>query len=132
MSVKPIIVKNYNMHNLMPLVEIWLSDKGFSVSIVANKIEGFKKTGFFSSMEVVLFFEDYPEGCVIRPVGFPSELYEQLNEYVKSLPPKELKEDTIIKEREVIQKEVVLIKCSYCGSMMQQTDLFCRHCGAKR
>jgi len=33
--------------------------------------------------------------------------------------------------REVI-KEVVLIPCSYCGSLMPQTSVFCPNCGARR
>jgi hypothetical protein len=37
---------------------------------------------------------------------------------------------TIIKEREVI-KEVVLVPCKYCGSLMPQTSLFCPHCAAR-
>jgi len=36
------------------------------------------------------------------------------------------------KEKEVITKEVVLIKCEYCGSLMPQTATFCPNCGAKR
>jgi hypothetical protein len=38
---------------------------------------------------------------------------------------------TIIKEREVI-REVVLIPCKYCGSLMPQTETTCPRCGAKR
>jgi hypothetical protein len=33
--------------------------------------------------------------------------------------------------KEII-KEVVLIPCAYCGSLMPQTSIFCPHCGAKR
>lgn len=36
------------------------------------------------------------------------------------------------REREVITKEVVMIKCSYCGALMPQTATFCPNCGAKR
>jgi hypothetical protein len=31
-----------------------------------------------------------------------------------------------------IVKEVVLIPCSYCGSLMPQTSIFCPNCGARR
>jgi hypothetical protein len=37
----------------------------------------------------------------------------------------------IIKEREVI-KEVVMIPCKYCGTLMPQTETVCPHCGARR
>lgn len=36
------------------------------------------------------------------------------------------------KEKEVVTKEIVLIKCEYCGSLMPQTATFCPNCGAKR
>jgi hypothetical protein len=37
----------------------------------------------------------------------------------------------ILKEK-VIVKEVVMLPCQYCGSLMPQTSLFCQHCGARR
>ena len=35
------------------------------------------------------------------------------------------------REKEII-KEIVMIPCQYCGSLMPQTSLFCNNCGAKR
>lgn len=35
-------------------------------------------------------------------------------------------------EREVITREVVMIKCKYCGGLMLQTSTFCPNCGARR
>lgn len=35
------------------------------------------------------------------------------------------------KEKEII-KEVVMIPCQYCGSLMPQTTLSCSNCGAGR
>ena len=37
----------------------------------------------------------------------------------------------VVREKEII-KEVVMIPCQYCGSLMPQTSLFCNNCGAKR
>ncbi|MGA3290675.1 MAG: zinc ribbon domain-containing protein [Candidatus Bathyarchaeia archaeon] len=37
----------------------------------------------------------------------------------------------VFAEKEVI-KEVVLVPCSYCGSLMPQTSIVCPHCGATR
>jgi len=34
-------------------------------------------------------------------------------------------------EKEVI-KEIVLVPCAYCGSLMPQTSLVCPHCGARK
>ncbi len=38
---------------------------------------------------------------------------------------------TIIKEK-LVEREVVMIPCKYCGALMQQTAIFCPHCGARR
>ena len=38
----------------------------------------------------------------------------------------------ITREREVITKEIVMIKCDYCDALMPQIATFCPHCGAKR
>jgi len=37
----------------------------------------------------------------------------------------------ILAEKEVI-KEIVLLPCAYCGSLMPQTSTVCPHCGARR
>ncbi len=36
-----------------------------------------------------------------------------------------------VKEKEVI-KEIVMVPCQYCGSLIPQTSLFCNNCGAGR
>jgi len=37
-----------------------------------------------------------------------------------------------VREREVIVKEIVMIPCPYCGTLLPQTLAFCPNCGAKR
>jgi rubrerythrin len=37
----------------------------------------------------------------------------------------------IIREKEIV-REVVMIPCKYCGTLMPQTDTTCPNCGAKR
>jgi transcription elongation factor Elf1 len=39
---------------------------------------------------------------------------------------------SIVKEKETIIKEIVMIPCKYCGALMPQTAIFCSNCGAKR
>jgi MFS family permease len=39
---------------------------------------------------------------------------------------------SVVREREVVTREVVMIPCAYCGSLMPQTSIFCPNCGAKR
>lgn len=41
-------------------------------------------------------------------------------------------QEIIVKEKETIIKEIVMISCKYCGSLMPQTSIFCPNCGAKR
>jgi hypothetical protein len=38
----------------------------------------------------------------------------------------------VIREKETIVKEVVMIPCNYCGGLMPQTATFCPNCGATR
>jgi len=38
---------------------------------------------------------------------------------------------TIVKEKEIV-REVVMIPCAYCGTLMHQTAIFCPNCGARR
>jgi len=46
------------------------------------------------------------------------------------------KQETVPQSPSMISKEVVreivLIPCTYCGSLMPQTSIFCPHCGARR
>jgi len=42
------------------------------------------------------------------------------------------KNSEIVREREVIVKEIVMIPCQYCGGIMPQTSIFCPNCGAKK
>lgn len=39
---------------------------------------------------------------------------------------------TVVKEKETIIKELVMIPCKYCGVLMPQTSIFCPNCGARR
>jgi len=47
-------------------------------------------------------------------------------------PPVTAQPVSIVKEREVVTREVVMIPCAYCGNLMPQTSIFCPNCGAKR
>jgi len=44
---------------------------------------------------------------------------------------KKAKQDEKVIEKEII-KEIVMVPCVYCGSLMPQTALFCSTCGAGR
>jgi ribosomal protein L40E len=44
----------------------------------------------------------------------------------------QVKMPVVTREKEVITKEIVMIKCDYCDALMPQTATFCPNCGAKR
>lgn len=111
------------MYDLVPLIKTWLENCGFIVSVLANRIYGTKKTGFFTAENVTIFLEDYPECCIVKCQS-TTDICTQLTQYLRSLPPKERKE-IIIKER-----EVVVIPCPYCGTLVKITEQRCPNCGA--
>jgi len=69
--------------------------------------------------------------CVIAFLIYYLEHVRKPLELAKMGKYDEFTESKKIKEK-VIVKEVVMISCQYCGSLMPQTSLFCPHCGARR
>jgi hypothetical protein len=112
------------MYNLIPLVEAWLGQEGFTVSVLANRIEGVKKTGIFSSEKVTVFLEDYIGLCSVKIQGQTNACIH-LAEYLKSLPIKAPKN-----ERETIIREIVTMPCPYCKTLVSVTERKCPNCGA--
>jgi hypothetical protein len=114
------------MNDLIPLVEAWLGQEGFAVSVLANRVDGVKKTGWFSSEKVTVFLEDYIGLCSVKIQG-QTNACPRLAEYLKSLPIKALKNEreTIIRER-----ETVTMPCPYCKTLISVTERKCPNCGA--
>jgi len=114
------------MYDLMPIIETWLEENGFVVSKVANRIDGTKKTGIFSSENVVVFLEDSSEYCSVKLQG-SVDTCTSLGQYLQSLPPREsyVERKIIIKERETIS-----IPCPYCRTLVSVTEKKCPNCGA--
>jgi len=122
-----LIVKNYSMYHLMPLMETWLGKEGFAVSVLANRVDGTRKTGFFSSEGISIFFEDHPDGCLVRMQG-SADICKRAEGYLSQLPPRKItpkEEKVIIKEREIIS-----VPCSYCGTLIPLTERKCPNCGS--
>jgi len=124
--LSPLLLKNYSMYDLIPLIETWLEREGFLVSVLANRIDGTKRTGFFSSEKVTVFLENYPEQCSIKLQG-SMDICQRLGQYLQSLPPKEKtrEKEIIIKERETVS-----IPCPYCRTLVSVTEKKCPNCGA--
>lgn len=57
------------------------------------------------------------------------DVQTQTFEVTVERPPVANQPAQVIKE---VVKEVVLIPCGYCGSLMPQTAIFCPNCGARR
>ena len=38
----------------------------------------------------------------------------------------------VVREREVIQREIVKIPCNHCGALVNEVENFCKYCGAPR
>jgi len=101
------------MYDLMPLIETWLEKEGFTVSVLANRIEGTKKTGVFSSKQVTVFLEDYIGLCSVRVQG-DTNTCQRLAQYLQSLPTKGSQ----------------TLACEYCGTLVDVKDSKCPNCGA--
>ncbi len=116
------------MYELIPLVETWLEKEGFTVSVLANRVDGTKKTGFLSSENVTLFLEDSPDFCSVKIQG-SLDVCQRLGNYLLQLPPKEIQhrgeKEIIIKEREIVS-----VPCQYCHTLVPLTDKRCPNCGA--
>lgn len=71
---------------------------------------------------------------VVGYIGIKIYNATQTNDKQVTAPPTptpSTPEPTIIKEKEII-KEIVMIQCEYCRTLMPQTATSCPVCGAKR
>ena len=69
--------------------------------------------------------------CLIAFLIYYFERIRKPLELAKMGRYKKYAEANTIKEK-VIVKEVVMLSCQYCGSLMPQTSMFCPYCGARR
>ncbi len=122
-----LLLNGHNIYDLIPLIENWFQGEGFKTSVLANKVEANKRLGIFSSLNVIVFLEDYPNYCVVKSSG-SSEFCQKLNQYLLSLQPigtKNSENKIVIKEREIVK-----IPCRYCGALIPVTENRCHNCGA--
>jgi len=91
----------------------------FSLNIPAGGRES-----FYSVDAVVKWFLQAVVEIERRP-SLSSGIYE-----VQIIKPSAI--PTVVKEKEVITREVVMIQCAYCQGLMPQTSTFCPNCGARR
>ena len=68
-----------------------------------------------------------------RPIGFDAEEAEAALgdiEHARTLAAKTDASQAIIREREVVIKEIVRVPCRFCGTLNVQTEKKCSSCGA--
>jgi rubrerythrin len=75
---------------------------------------------------VTIFLEDYIGLCSIRIEG-QTDACTRLAEYLKSLPPKAEKRE---KETTIREREIVMMPCPYCKTLVSITEGKCPNCGA--
>ncbi len=70
-------------------------------------------------------------GIIVVVLIFAAYTQKKEKQYRLALAQLEKSSPEETKEKEII-KEIVLIPCQYCGSLIPQTSLFCNNCGARR
>jgi uncharacterized paraquat-inducible protein A len=81
----------------------------------------------FEEFSIITFFIIFFGFCaIIIPIVLVASIY-----LARAKGKASNQEQKVIKEKEVV-KEVVMVPCVYCGSLMPQTALFCNTCGAGR
>jgi rubrerythrin len=107
MNVKSILTKSHYMYELTPIIENWLLETGYVVTVLANRIDAEKE-----NLVIRLYLEDYALGCSIK-VYSNNQFFETLQEY--------LAENSFLTN---------VIACPYCGKPVQIPLAICPFCGA--
>jgi len=96
-----------DMYTILPVIETWLYENGFNVTVIANRIDAAK-----NGNQIWLLIENYPPGCLIK-VYSPIQFYDDLRKY-------------LTKKKCLTYK----ISCSYCGREFNVDEKLCPFCGA--
>lgn len=78
----------------------------------------------------VIFFSDGKPVVTFYEIPDPQGVVDLVIGMQKSTGHTTAGSSQVVKE--TIVKEVVMIPCSYCRSLMSQTSVFCPNCGARR
>jgi uncharacterized paraquat-inducible protein A len=81
----------------------------------------------FEEFSIITFFIIFFGFCaIIIPIVLVGSIY-----LARAKSKASNKDEKVIREKEIV-KEIVMVPCVYCGSLMPQTALFCNTCGAGR
>jgi uncharacterized paraquat-inducible protein A len=81
----------------------------------------------FEDFSIITFFIIFFGFCaIIIPIVLVASIY-----LARAKSKASNNDEKVIREKEIV-KEIVMVPCVYCGSLMPQTALFCNTCGAGR
>jgi hypothetical protein len=95
------------MYELIPVIEEWLLENGYSVDIIANRIDVQKESSYMT-----LFLENFPTGCTIKVTSNERSFFDNLKKYLSS--------------KNLLTYKII---CSYCGRQTEQSNQQCPFCG---
>ena len=110
MAMKSIISEKKDMYDLIPIIENWLIDKAFKVTVIANRIDAKK-----DQLSITLFLDNYPSGCLIK-VYSTEKFFEKLKKYLADENHLSYQITCPYCERET---DVSTNNCPYCGGSLK-------------
>jgi rubrerythrin len=110
MAARHMLVKNLTSHDLMPMLQEWLSEKGYEINTVANRIDA-----VMSGATLKMIFEDYGKNCTVIMSGM-SDHIQMVVSYLS----------------EISKLGYTTAPCEYCGVVFSTEVEKCPNCGAYR
>lgn len=107
MEAYSVLAENRDMGEIIPLIEIWLTEREYTVMVLANRIDA-----TYQTTQIRFFFHNYAAGCLIKVYSHP-RFFEELK--------------TFLAQRGLLQ---YTIPCRYCQRPVQVTQTLCPHCSA--
>ena len=107
MDALSVLAEHRDMGEIIPLIEIWLTEHEYSVMVLANRIDATRH-----ATKIRLFFHNYAAGCLIK-VYAPPEFFDELKLFLA--------------QHGLLH---VTIPCTYCQRPVQVTQTVCPHCTA--
>ena len=106
MAMRSIISEKKDMYDLIPIIENWFIEKGYNVTVIANRIDAKK-----DHVAITLFLDNYPSGCLIK-VYSTEKFFDNLKKYLAD-------------EHHLSYQ----VPCPYCKRETDVTLHNCPHCG---
>lgn len=94
---------------------------------IRNIEEGLREKAEILKLRAMRFRE---RGNVRKAQKLEGEAQKALSLVTQPQPSEERSGNSVYKEKEIITREIVRIPCTYCGTLINQTDTKCPSCGA--